>query len=194
MSSAITLTTWVLENYPYRDGITHLKLQKLLFYCYGIALAHDETDSLGELILFQPWEHGPVNREIWQQYRTFQASAIPVREGRSVAYSPEAESLLRDTLIIYGLLDAWSLRQQSHLERPWAEAYQQRSALIPTESIREHFQKKFRRGPVQAPEYLLDTGTLRLDNIPVQGYSSFAALAQVLKNAFQNKARLLQSG
>ena len=134
-----------------------------------------------------------MNREIWQQYRTFQASAIPVHEARSVAYSPETEKLLRDTLTIYGLLDAWSLRQQSHLERPWAEAYQQRSALIPTESIREHFQKKFRRGPVQAPEYLLDTGTLRLDNIPVQGYPSFAVLAQVLKNAFQNKARLLQS-
>jgi uncharacterized phage-associated protein len=192
MSSAKELSTWVLENYPYNDPITHLKLQKLLFYCYGLVLASGCERALGDAIDFQPWEHGPVNREIWSQYKSYQSAEIPVLNSRTVNYAPLADSTLRDALAVYGLLDAWRLRQQSHLEKPWNVAYQQRAHVIDHELIRRHFAHKFFSGSVNAPEYLLDTGTLRLDNIPVQGYPSFAELARVLKNEFKDKVRILQ--
>lgn len=193
MSSAQELSTWVLENYPYNDPITHLKLQKLLFYCYGLVLACGCERALGDTICFQPWEHGPVNREIWSQYKSYHSAEIPVLNSSTVNYASPAAAVLRDALAVYGLLDAWRLRQQSHLEKPWEVAYQQRVSLIDNERIRSHFVHKFFSGSVNAPEYLLDTGTLRLDKIPVQGYPSFAELARVLKNEFKDKARILQS-
>lgn len=193
MSSAKELSTWVLENYPYNDPVTHLKLQKLLFYCYGLVLACECEAALGDTIYFQPWEHGPVNREIWSQYRSFQAAEIPVLNSHSVIYPPTTVSILRDTLAVYGLLDAWRLRQQSHLETPWVVAYQQRAPLIDNESIRRHFTHKFFRGSVSAPEYLLDTGTFKLDKIPIQPHLSFAQLARDLQHEFKDKARILQS-
>lgn len=192
MAPSLQLARWIRERYPYshHEPMTHLKLQKLLFYCVGAAFAFDEAEALRGEIRFQPWEHGPVNREVWQAFRHFKGAPMPsppspqdgddMRMQGDHSSDPRFEGAAQPmmwAIKIYGVLDAWSLRQQSHLESPWIEAFQERRPFIPSDTIRDHFKAKFRGAAVAAPQYLQDPGTFTVDHIPVIKYSSMAELA-----------------
>jgi uncharacterized phage-associated protein len=181
MSTATSLAQWIRENYPYQDALTHLKLQKLSFYCFGVALAFECEAALGGEFVFEPWEHGPVNRDIWQEFRASGRGPLPATSGHTVSYSPKADEHIRDALWVYGILDAWTLRQQSHLESPWKKAFDSKRVRIDNADLRAHFQQKFRSGPVVYPEYVLNPGTFLLDGIPVQSFDSLHALAGALR-------------
>jgi uncharacterized phage-associated protein len=171
--TALNLAAWIRHHYPYGilDPLTHLKLQKLGFYCYGAALAYECERSIGQ-VDFEAWEHGPVNRPVYRHYRGYKNQPIPSDQTEATSYDAGTEALLTDVLRVYGLLDAWHLRQQSHLEQPWIDARASGAHSIPTETIRKHFFSKLRSGHVQTPEYLFDAGSFRLDGIPVRPSSA----------------------
>ncbi len=188
MSYAKRLAQWVQENYPYSesDPLTHLKLQKLVFYCYGTALAFRCESEVGGIVTFEPWEHGPVNRDIWTEFRDCKSNPLPTLAGPPVHYPLASAHCMRDALAVYGMLDAWSLRQQSHLEAPWKVAYAAKAHEIPTEDIRRHFAAKLCGGRVSYPEYALDPGTFRLDGIPVPSYKSLHELAESVRRSHRH--------
>lgn len=171
-NAAINLALWIRASVG--EPITHLKLQKLAFYCYGAALAHDREGEVGHIV-FDAWKHGPVNREIYKQYATQRACLIPA-PSEAQGYSSETEQHLHDALSVYGKLDAWSLRQQSHLELPWISAFKAQQA-IPSDELKKFFRGKF-RGSVAWPELLLRGSSLILDGIPQATYGSLHELAR----------------
>jgi uncharacterized phage-associated protein len=167
------LADWILSQ-----GLadcSHLKLQKLAFYCYGIVVALNPGSraELGE-ITFHAWKHGPVNVDLYYRFRTegLVAKSYP-------SYSLAVTSGLKDVLAVYGKLSAWELREQSHLEAPWRETSQ--SAVIENAHILEHFRNKFANGAVRAPEYVSGEWSLALDRIPTGAYASFGELAKTLQ-------------
>lgn len=163
---------------PRKELLTHLKLQKLAFYCYGAALAFDHAEDVGSDIVFEAWEHGPVNREIWKEYRDYKGNPIPPLDHvESPRYAPATEAVLSDSITIYGVMDAWSLRQESHREAPWKEGSTTAEKRIATESLRLHFVKKYRGHSVAYPEFLAHLSSFLLDGIPVQGQPSLHDLA-----------------
>jgi len=180
VDAALNLAGWIRGRYPYAilDPLTHLKLQKLAFYCYGAALAFERDGSIGR-VDFEPWDHGPVNPKVFRELRDYKGNPLPPVSGPGVSYDPPTEALLSDVLRVYGVLDAWKLRQQSHLEAPWIDAYRREAQVIPLEEIREHFVRKFRSGRVQTPEYLFDLGSFGLDGIPVR--SAHASLQELAR-------------
>lgn len=185
MTHADRLATRIISLAPAKpDPITHLKLQKLAFYAFGACLAFDLEEAVGSDISFEAWEHGPVCRPIWRSYRQCGGSPIPPPDGAALPYSAEVELIIRDVVDIYGLLSAWQIRQESHLEEPWRRAWEKREP-IPNESLRKHFTQKFRTGPVRLPSYLVNAQSAALDGIPPQDYGSFSHLAAA--------ARLLRS-
>jgi uncharacterized phage-associated protein len=149
MNAAAKLALWVRASVG--EPITHLKLQKLAFYCYGAALAYDCESEVCP-IAFDAWKHGPVNRDIYKSYASHGSCTIPV-PFEAVEYTATAEHHLKDALAVYGQLDAWRLRQQSHLERPWVTAYKAQGP-IPTEQLKDYFRDKF-CGSVEWPQLLL---------------------------------------
>ena len=72
MFSAIDIAIWFIlknnaevleheatnDDYEVYEGITHLKLQKLLYYAQGVCLAITGNTLFNEEI--QAWQHGPV--------------------------------------------------------------------------------------------------------------------------------------
>ena len=52
------------------DLISHLKLQKLLYYSQGVSLALRNQPLFNNKIL--AWAHGPVVREVWEYYKDCQ--------------------------------------------------------------------------------------------------------------------------
>lgn len=179
MDASLALAHWIHTHYPYSDPLTHLKVQKLLFYCVGAATAFDADHALGNII-FQPWEHGPVNVSVWHVFKDYKFSPIPaeVFARQPIGTYPEETTLpMTWALQIYGALDAWHLRQQSHLEKPWIDAYNAHQRELRLEDIKSHFKMKWTGKTVYAPEHLQDPGTFTIDGLPVIGYRSMQDLA-----------------
>ncbi len=190
-SPAIQLANWVQQNYPFAklEPLTHLKLQKLAFYVYGAAMAFDQ-DRVLPGVTFEAWQHGPVCRPIWLHYRETGRDALPPSTCAPVELPVSAAEPMLDALAVYGLLRTWPLRQQSHLEDPWKTSYSAQDRTIDPELMREHFHRKFNRGAVAWPEYLVGAGSLRLDGIPVAQHASLRSLA----DAVRATARRLEAG
>ncbi len=181
--NAVELSKWIIHNLPPSEqedlALTPLKLQKLLFYCYGISIAKG-FDYFSESMSFEAWKHGPVSRTVYEKYNNSPITNEP--------YTPFPEDLnlfLKNVLYIYGSLDAWKIRQQSHLEAPWKTAFHKGKLLIDKIEIKNYFaQKYFSNAPIYGPEYVFDLSSFTLDGIPTVGYSSFEELAAAAKRIF----------
>jgi len=119
--------------------ISNLKLQKLCYYAQGLALA-----ARGRAIFDEPieaWLHGPVVPFIYQMYKDYGKNAIaPVNDLDLSIYNPEDRMILDDVFDYYGQYSAWRLRQMTHEEAPWRNAYaENENQEISLESIAEYF-------------------------------------------------------
>lgn len=178
--SALQLAEWILARAARdKQSVTHLKLQKLIFYSYGAALAHGVHHELGQ-IAFEAWKHGPVSREVYGQYVGFGANEIP--QPASVPKFDQAlTNVLEDVYAVYGRLSPWDLRNESHLERPWVIALAEKRTGFTHEELRVHFAKKFERGNVQLPVHLSGAANAAIDGIPPARFESLATIADTLR-------------
>lgn len=177
---ALRLADWILANAS--TPISALKLQKLLFYTYGAAQAHDVDHLIGR-VDFVAWKHGPVSIPVYEHYKPHQDALLPVPSLSANVYDGRGERVLRDALTVYDRLSPWQLREESHLERPWKEAWDIGQRPLDPETLRAHFKKKFRSGAVRLPEHLSPAWSLQLDRIPVATYPTLHALAVALRPA-----------
>lgn len=137
----------------------------------------DCEDELGD-ISFEAWKHGPVNRDIYQEYKVHGGAPIAGAPLQVPVYSDKIQALFSAILKIYGRMDSFAIRNQSHLERPWIITPQ--GQPISKEELRAHFKAKFQTGRVRAPEYSRDRGSFGLDGIPVPHYEDLFALSKVI--------------
>lgn len=122
------------------DGISNLKLQKLVYYAQGYHLALHGTPLFPERI--EAWEHGPVVPALYHQYRHWGSGHIPAPSGFDPdGYDPAAAELLDEVYDVFGQYSAWKLRNMTHEDRPWINAYQSgdRSRVITHAALREYF-------------------------------------------------------
>ena len=86
--SALDIATWFIyktnsevkehsNDDDIYEGITHLKLQKLLYYAQGISLALLDEALFKEKIL--TWPHGPVVNEVYDVYKDYGKRDIPTK-------------------------------------------------------------------------------------------------------------------
>lgn len=183
----MNLSGWICHNYKYKSPLTHLKLQKLFFYCYGALLAANLEDQVGEEIIFEPWEHGPVNNELYKFFRSKGSEPIEKKDfPEAGVYSKKVVNTLTDALTVYGVMSAWSLRNQTHAEEPWKTAYGKKEDKIDPENLKRFFKIKFSSGSVAAPEYLFSPSSFKIDGIPVQNYPDLNSLAKAVNSVFSD--------
>jgi uncharacterized phage-associated protein len=101
------------------DDITHLKLQKLIYYAQGWALA-----LFGEPLFdedMQAWAHGPVASSVWDEYRGCGYDPLPpVKMKKRI--DDRTCRLLESVNDNYGIYTAKKLEKMTHKETPWLEA------------------------------------------------------------------------
>ena len=117
----LQIANWFLANIGREAGdlITHLKLQKLVYYAQAWSLAARGKPLFEED--FQAWAHGPVVPSLFRAFRDFGMDPIP--EPASVPrLDEETVELLTEVLDIYGEHSAKKLEQLTHRERPWRDA------------------------------------------------------------------------
>lgn len=184
--AVVHLTEWIRATALERpDPLTHLKLQKLAYYCYGALLAFDCEDLIGH-IEFQAWKHGPVSPEIYALYQHLGKN--PIGRAQKPQVHPTAELHLNDVMNVFGRMTAWQLREESHIEKtPWSNVYNGAyNQVISEVLLRKHFRVMFKES-VRFPEKLFGSSSLELDRIPVPRFRSLhemsLAVSRILGNA-----------
>ena len=95
-----------------------LKLQKLLYYAQGYALALLRRPLFPERI--KAWDHGPVVPQVRIAYQEFQGKRLPRPEDFDLmSVAPDVRAILDRVYADYGHYAAWALRDMTHQERPW---------------------------------------------------------------------------
>nr|USU33794.1 DUF4065 domain-containing protein [Methylobacterium sp. OTU13CASTA1] len=115
------IAAWFLGNIDREagDAITHLKLQKLVYYAQAWSLALRDRPLFDEDM--QAWAHGPVADSVYQIYRDSGWHALPVPE-HTPALEQEDVEHLSTILQTYGDFSAKHLERMTHAEDPWLEA------------------------------------------------------------------------
>lgn len=110
---------------PEENDFSNLKLQKLCYYVQGLC------SSMRGAPLFQErvcaWDHGPVVEALYHEYKPFRAGAIPIPEFKPNSIDNRDQKAIRDVVEHFGQFSAWALRNMTHDERPWADAYKRAS-------------------------------------------------------------------
>ena len=120
--SANDAADWFLNRVDREAGesITHLALQKLLFFAQAWYLANKGEPLFPED--FEAWAHGPVIRSIWERFRNNSWDSLSPPGGAKEIVGEPAE-LLEHVYEKYGQYGAKKLERLSH-ERggPWEAA------------------------------------------------------------------------
>ena len=118
------------------DAISNMKLQKLLYYAQGFALA-----ILGKPLFeddFEKWAYGPVLPVVYNKYKAFGSEAIPCPEGASLLdYTDDERKLLDEVYYTFGQYSAWALSEMSHATAPWRDA--ELGKIISKDSMKTYF-------------------------------------------------------
>ena len=120
--------------------ITHLKLQKLLYYAQGIGFGRCDLKLVQEPFL--AWEHGPVVKEVYDSYKSHDKNPLPMNDKANLETLLKNETvvnILEETVSLYGIYDAWFLRDKTHQEKPWLET--SRDAVISDDLMIGFFKK-----------------------------------------------------
>lgn len=106
------------------ESLTHMKLQKLLYYSQGFHMAIHDAPLFDED--FCRWQYGPVIPDYYHQLKHNGSSHLdgPTEEELEQALlmlSEEMRSVLEDVHNTYGRYSAWALSRLTHEEAPWKE-------------------------------------------------------------------------
>ena len=117
------IVNWFLYNQP----MTHKKLQKLLYFSYGIYLVEYNKNELeiNDVLFenhFEAWAHGPVDPYVYSIFKKFGVSLISIEENDSSLLSEKVIKILEKTMDMYSLYSADELEEITHLQSPWKNA------------------------------------------------------------------------
>jgi uncharacterized phage-associated protein len=147
-------------NYADERGVklTNLSLQKLLYFVHGWFYAIYEEPLIKNK--FEAWQYGPVQRVIYDQFKSFKddaiqgvrATYIDPQTGEGIVREPEIDpehaDVIRGVLEKYAKYTAGQLVQESHVEDgPWEYVWQQAEESIypgmkiPDALIFDHFKR-----------------------------------------------------
>jgi uncharacterized phage-associated protein len=148
MSNVIDIAHWFLASIDREagDSMTHLKLQKLVYYAQAWALARLDKSLFEED--FEAWTHGPIVPSLFEQFKNYGWEALPYPEAVPT-FESDVEILLEEVLEIYGQLSARHLENLTHSEAPWKTARGHlpdeihATTLISKEAMKTYYQYLF---------------------------------------------------
>ncbi len=178
-SSAITLSKWIYK-YCENNGISDLsniKMQKLLYYCTGIAKVFG-FERFSE-IDFEAWQYGPVNRECYEVYKDFGASAIKMNY-EPIMFDEAEERVLEAVMKIYSKYRPFELVEQTHIEDPWKSAWERNAIDITSASIERYFKSHYEIGNSRPPSTFVNDAFFSIDGIPVKRFRDLFAVADYI--------------
>lgn len=146
---ATELAKYIVSFFDHKgDLITNKKLQKLIYYVEAWGLVF--LDSIYDENI-EAWVHGPVVREVYNEYKKFGYSQIIQDYPKDSSASKELgklekvldinedkKELIEIVLEKYGAMSSFQLELLVHQEQPWLEA---REGLGPTDKCNKYINR-----------------------------------------------------
>lgn len=122
------------------DGVSNLKLQKLVYYAQGFFSAIFDKPLFEDEI--SAWTHGPVIPALYHEYKMFGSNRIPVpSDFDKSSLSQDEFELIEEVFEVFGQFSAWKLRNMTHEEAPWLN-HEKQAGEIPLSEITEYFKTR----------------------------------------------------
>jgi len=104
------------------DSITHLKIQKLLYYVQSWGLVLANSRFFNEK--FQAWTHGPVLPSVYHELKKYKFNNLVTvsLSDDSIKLEPHEFDVLDQVWDSYSELSAKHLENLTHIEDPWLKA------------------------------------------------------------------------
>ena len=118
-----------------RESITHLKLQKLLYYAQGYSLALLGRPMFADKL--ENWQHGPVVASVYARYKSYGSRSLPPACAELEKFQDEELAVLHRVRREKGQYSAWKLRDDTHSETPWLST--RHGEEIGIETMRDYF-------------------------------------------------------
>lgn len=153
MAQAIDIARYLIQLAALEDEpelLTHLRLQKLLYYVQGWSLAFRSGPMFPETI--EAWKFGPVIRDVYPHFADFGHDPIPASAaGGTIPLAEDQKSFVASIWEGYKRYSAIALSEKTHCETPWRDAYARRHApdrceeVISHDALRRFFLEEHRR-------------------------------------------------
>ena len=138
--NAIDVAKWLLfEGKRQRIHITHMKLQKLLYYAQAYIIGMTGEQLFKNKI--EAWTHGPVIPDVYSQYKKYGNNII--NDVDNIKIPDELSSLISMIIQDKGKLSAHELLEATLNETPYQEAYNTPDKIITSDMISEYFSPQF---------------------------------------------------
>ena len=122
------------------DGISNLKLQKLVYYAQGFFTAIYDKPLFQSRIY--AWAHGPVVPSLYHTYKVHGRNSITVPANFDPkSLKGDEFDLIEEVFLEFGQFSAWKLRNMTHEESPWMN-HEGDISLIPLIEIKEYFKTR----------------------------------------------------
>lgn len=144
--SAMTIAKWFVAWAEADEAdLSNLKLQKLLYYAQGHHLAANGKPLFDEPI--QAWTHGPVVKPVYHEFKRFGSGDLHLDNNDPFEWSDvdeETALFLATVWNTYGEFAAWRLRNMTHNEAPWVNAFdvEKHNPVISQDSLRAFFERR----------------------------------------------------
>jgi len=124
------------------EGITHLKLQKLLYFAQAAYLSIYDTELFENEI--QAWDFGPVIPVIYQKYKTFGNSLLDLPTDYTNSLSKEITYFLDGIWEMFAKYSAVELINITHEHKPWKVAFKAgMNNIIEKSAMQEYYKNIF---------------------------------------------------
>lgn len=133
-----------LTDYEFGSTMTHLKLQKMLYYTQAYHLAKFGVPLFDEE--FEAWLHGPVIPEIYDIYKKYGYNLIPQDNDylkTAPDFSKELTEFFSTIYSIFGKYDGKYLEELTHDEAPWKDTYEYgKNNIISKDIMKDYYINK----------------------------------------------------
>lgn len=119
-----------------REGITNLKLQKVLYFVQAYYLAKLGKPLFSDKI--EAWEYGPVVPVVYRKYRINGSDPIISEEDKS-SLSDEDKENVQKIWNTFGGYSASKLVDITHAHTPWKEANQSTNKVISHKVLKAYY-------------------------------------------------------
>lgn len=126
----------IINWFLFQQPMTHKKLQKMLYFSYGIYLVENNKncENINDCLFtnrFEAWVHGPVDPLVYQIYKNSGINLISKETCNENMLGKKVLKVLERTMEIYSKYDADELEEITHNQIPWKNA---RKGLAPWEA------------------------------------------------------------
>jgi uncharacterized phage-associated protein len=139
MYNALDIASYIITSGKVTD-LTHLKLQKLLYYTYGVYWKERKQRLFKDS--FYAWELGPVVRTVYNEYRNCGSDTITEPANANARALGDESAVINTVLDVFGNKTAAELVTLTHLTDPWISAFKDpMNDEIYPDAIHEYFEK-----------------------------------------------------